>query len=119
VLARWGEVCLHFQRLEEAEAAYQELFSLQASGELDARTKARFRTGMARVAGQRGELRLAQQLGEESRAAYEALGHQHAAAEVAQWMHTLGLLEGNEAPPIPAENTPHSDFPGASGDKEV
>jgi tetratricopeptide (TPR) repeat protein/transcriptional regulator with XRE-family HTH domain len=110
VLVRWGEVCLHFQRLEAAEAAYQELLSLQTSGELDAQTKARARYGLARVAGERGEMSLAQRLGQESLAAYEALGH-HQAAEVSQWMHTLSLLEGDD-PPTTAEHAPGLDQPG-------
>jgi transcriptional regulator with XRE-family HTH domain/tetratricopeptide (TPR) repeat protein len=115
VLVRWGDVHLHFQRLAAAEAAYQEVLSLEASGELDAQTKARARYGRARVAAQRGEMSLARRLGQESLAAYEALGHQQAAAEVAHWMHTLSPLEG-DAPPTPAENAPLSDLPGASGD---
>jgi tetratricopeptide (TPR) repeat protein/transcriptional regulator with XRE-family HTH domain len=115
VLVRWGDVHLHFQRLEEAEAAYQEALSLEASGELDARTKARVRSGLARLAAQRGELSLARRLGQESLAAYEALGHQQAAAEVAHWMYTLSSLEG-EAPPTPAEHAPGPGLPGASSD---
>jgi len=111
VLARWGDVCLHFQRLEEAEAAYQEVLSLAVSGELDARTKARAHYGLARVAGQRGEMSLARRLGQESRASYEALGHHQAAAEVNQWMQTLSSLEG-DAPPTTAENAPGLDLPG-------
>jgi len=111
VLACWGDVYLHFQRLEEAEAAYQEVLSLQASGELDAQTKARARYGLARVAGQRGELSLARRLGQESRASYQALGHRPMATEVAHWMHTLSSLEG-DAPPTTAENAPGPDLPG-------
>jgi tetratricopeptide (TPR) repeat protein len=111
VLVCWGDVCLHFQRLEEAEAAYQELLSLQASGELDAQTKARAHYGLARVAGQRGEMSLARRLGQESLAAYEALGHHQMAAEVNQWMQTLSSLEG-DAPPTTAENAPGLDLPG-------
>jgi len=111
VLAPWGDVCLHFQRLEEAEAAYQEVLSLAVSGELDARTKARARYGLARVAGQRGEMSLARRLGQESLAAYEALGHHQMAAEVTHWMHTLSSLEG-DAPPTTAENAPGPDLPG-------
>jgi tetratricopeptide (TPR) repeat protein len=117
VLAPWGDICLHFRRLEEAEAAYQELLSLLASGELDAQTKTRARYGLARVAGQRGELSLARQLGQESRASYEALGHQQAAVEVADFMHTLSPHEG-EASPSPAEHAPLADLGGASDDNE-
>jgi tetratricopeptide (TPR) repeat protein len=116
VLARWGEVCLHFQRLEEAEAAYQELLSLQALGELDAQTKARARYGLAWFAAQRGELPLARLLGQESLEAYQALGHQQASAEVADFMHTLSPSEGDETPPAPAEHAPLTDRGGASGD---
>jgi len=116
VLVCWGDVHLHFQRLEEAEAAYQEALSLQASGELDARTKARTRYGLARVAEQRGEMSLARRLGQESLAAYQALGHHQMAAEVNHWMHTLSSLAG-DAPPTTAEHAPLSDLPGASGDK--
>jgi len=111
VLVCWGDVHQHFQRLEEAEAAYQELLSLQASGELDAKITARARYGLARVAGQRGELSLARRLGQESRAFYEALGHRPMAAEVNHWMHTLSSLEG-DAPPTTAENAPGLDLPG-------
>ena len=118
VLVRWGEVCLHFLRLEEAEAAYQELLSLQTSGELDAQTKARARYGLARVAAQRGKLPLALRLGQESLEAYKALGHQQASAEVADFMHTLSPPEG-EAPPTTAEHAPRSDLGGASGDNGV
>jgi tetratricopeptide (TPR) repeat protein/transcriptional regulator with XRE-family HTH domain len=115
VLVCWGGVHLHFQRLEEAEAAYQEVLSLQASGELEARTKARAHYGLARVAGQRGEMSVARRLGQESRASYEALGHHQMAAEVAHWMQTLSPLEG-DAPPTTAEHALLSDLPGASGD---
>ncbi|HEX6554958.1 MAG TPA: hypothetical protein VF026_19480, partial [Ktedonobacteraceae bacterium] len=87
---------------------YQELLSLQASGELDARTKARAHYGLARVAGQRGEMSLARRLGQQSLAAYEALGHQQMAAEVKHWMQTLSSLEG-DAPPTTAENAPGLD----------
>lgn len=111
VLVCWGDVHLHFQRLEEAEAAYQELLSLQASGELSPQTKARARYGLARVAGQRGEMSLARRLGQESLAAYEALGHHQAAAEVNHWMHTLSSLD-QDAPPTTAENAPGPDLPG-------
>jgi tetratricopeptide (TPR) repeat protein len=115
VLLCWGDVCLHFQRLEEAETAYQELLSLQASGELDPQVKARVRYGLARVAGQRGELSLARRLGQESLAVYVAQGHQQAAAEVADFMHSLSSLEGDEAPPTPAEHAPLADQGGTSG----
>ena len=111
VLARWGEVCLHFQRLEEAEAAYQEALSLEASGELEAQLKARVRYGLARVAGQRRQMSLARRLGQESRASYQALGHQQAVAEINHWMHTLSSLEG-DAPPTTTENAPGPDLPG-------
>ena len=115
-LARWGDVLLYFQRLEEAAAAYQEVLSLEASAELEPQMTARARYGLARVAAQRGELSLARQLGQESLAAYEALGHHQAAAEVNQWMHTLSPLPGDKAPPTPAEHAPLSDLPGASSD---
>ena len=88
-LGMWGNIHLQFQNLDAATSMYQEMFTLNVDPQLVALAL----YGLARVAAQRGEMSRAQQLGQESLAAFEALKH-GSADEVRQWLQHLDETEG-------------------------
>ena len=87
-LASWGDIHVHCQHPDAAVLAYEKVLALADMVDVDPKTTAQARYGLARVAAQRGEITQARQLGLQSLVVFETRSP-YKAAEVRQWLRHL------------------------------
>ena len=83
---RMGNFISDQNQVETAETTFHEILTAIREGDLDLLALAQY--GLARVAAANGNIQEAQELGEASLAALEAMGHRNA-KEVRDWLNRI------------------------------